>query len=106
MNLWEQIKTHLSPRLSGESYQNWLAETSFRGIENGTLYVGVPNEATRAWMQEEYADLISSAIRSLQLPVTSTVYELGNGNGVHRPERTIPETNGSETPAAPLLNPK
>jgi chromosomal replication initiator protein len=110
MDLWEQIKTHLYPRLSGESYQNWLAETSFRGVENETLYVGVPNEATRAWIEEEYAELVSSAIRSLALPITSTVYELGPSRGEANRFLGASAGNGGETPAVsaadPLLNPR
>lgn len=80
INAWEQIKTYLGTKLSGESYQNWLAKTSFQGLADGVLYVAVPNEATRAWMEEEYADLITSAIRSLTLPVKRTAYELASGD--------------------------
>ena len=52
------------------------------------LYVAVPNEATRAWMREEYADLVSSAIRSLALPVERTVYELGTVDSASAPEKS------------------
>jgi chromosomal replication initiator protein len=78
MNAWERIKAHLGAKLSGESYQNWLAKTSFRDLSDGVLSVAVPDEATRAWMEEEYADLIASAIRSLALPVKRTIYELAS----------------------------
>ena len=87
VNAWDQIKNHLGLKLSVEGYQNWLANTSFRGLEGGVLHVGVPNEATRAWMQEEYADLVASAIRSLSLPIERTIYELGavdSGSAVDR----------------------
>ena len=77
MNTWEQIKSHVGSKVSAEGYQNWLVKTTFRGVESGVLYVGVPNEATRAWMEEEYADLVVSAIRTLALPVERTIYELG-----------------------------
>jgi chromosomal replication initiator protein len=50
-------------------------------LADGVLYVAVPDEATRAWMEEEYADLIASAIRSLALPVKRAAYELSSGNG-------------------------
>ena len=87
VNAWDQIKAHLGLKLSAEGYQNWLANTSFRRLEGGVLYVGVPNEATRAWMREEYADLVSSAIRSLALPVERTIYELGAVDSGSVPER-------------------
>jgi chromosomal replication initiator protein len=75
-------------KLSAEGFQNWLANTSFRRLEGRVLYVAVPNEATRAWMREEYADLVSSAIRSLSLPVESTIYELGAADSGSAPEKS------------------
>ena len=110
MNAWDQIRTHLGAKLSGESYQNWLAKTAFRGLESGVLYVRVPNEATRAWMEEEYSDLVKAAISSLALPVRRTVYELGSveGGTVQAVGRSV-EPLGAELfsqPAHTLLNPK
>jgi chromosomal replication initiator protein len=88
VNAWDQIKAHLGLKLSAEGFQNWLANTSFRRLEGRVLYVAVPNEATRAWMREEYADLVSSAIRSLSLPVESTIYELGAADSGSVPEKS------------------
>jgi chromosomal replication initiator protein len=84
MNAWEQIKTHLGSKLSAAVYQNWLARTGFRGLEEGVLYVEVPDEPTRTRMAGEYSDLVGAAIRELALPVHHTVYELNtpaNGSG-------------------------
>ena len=88
VNAWDQIKAHLGLKLSAEGFQNWLANTSFGRLEGSVLYVAVPNEATRAWMREEYADLVSSAIRSLSLPVESTIYELGAADSGSVPEKS------------------
>jgi len=76
MNEWELIKDHIAGKLSTESYQNWIARTSFREVDGGTLRVSVPNEASRAWLEEEYADLVSASIRELKLPVENVRYEL------------------------------
>ncbi|RPI11602.1 MAG: chromosomal replication initiator protein DnaA, partial [Acidobacteriales bacterium] len=104
------IKTHLVSKLSGESYQNWLAQTAFRGLESGVLYVRVPNEATRVWMEEEYASLVGSAISSLSLPVRRTVYELGavdEGAVSSAPRATErPDRDPFSQPAHSFLNPK
>ena len=110
MNAWDQIRTHLGAKLSGESYQNWFAKTAFRGLESGVLYVRVPNEATRAWMEEEYSDLVKAAISSLALPVRRTVYELGSveAGTVQVAARSV-EPLGAELfsqPAHTLLNSK
>jgi chromosomal replication initiator protein len=87
VNAWDQIKAHLGAKLSAEGYQNWLANTSFHRLDGRVLYVAVPNEATRAWMQEEYADLVTSAIRSLSLPVERTLYELGAVEAESAPDK-------------------
>ncbi len=76
MNEWEQIKIHISGRLSSESYQNWLAKTSFHQVDGEILRVTVPNDATRAWLEEEYADLVTSSIRELRLRIQRVAYEL------------------------------
>ncbi|MGQ9632992.1 MAG: chromosomal replication initiator protein DnaA [Bryobacteraceae bacterium] len=76
LNLWEEVKSYLKTRLNPESYQNWLAKTSFLRYEGDVLFVAVPNRATRDWMQEEYAELIQQAIQFLSLPVRDIVYEI------------------------------
>lgn len=76
LNLWEEIKSQLKTRLNPESYQNWLAKTSFLRVEDGVLFVAVPNQATRDWMQEEYAELIHQAVQSRSLPIQRIIYEL------------------------------
>ncbi len=90
MNTWEQIKSYAEAKVSAEGYQNWLEKTTFRAFEDGVLYVGVPNEATRAWMDEEYADVVASAIRALALPIKRTIYELGSPESRPAPSEAAP----------------
>ncbi|HSB17119.1 MAG TPA: chromosomal replication initiator protein DnaA [Bryobacteraceae bacterium] len=83
MNEWEQIKKHIAGRLSNESYQNWLAKTSFHQLDGEVLRVSVPNDATRAWLEEEYSDLVSASVHELNLRIHRVAYEL--------PGATIPD---------------
>jgi len=110
MNAWDRIKTHLGSKLSTEGYQNWLAKTSFLRLECGVLYVAAPDEATRAWMQGEYADLVGSAVRSLSLPIDRVVYESSAGDSGGKAAADIPEgrTNGDTLSPFPpaFLNPR
>jgi chromosomal replication initiator protein len=76
MNPWDLIKKYLASRLSAESYQNWLARTTYLQLVSDNLGVSVPNEATKTWMEEEYADLVLSAIRQLNLPVRGVQYQV------------------------------
>lgn len=75
MNPWEQIKERIAGRITNEAFQNWLARTVFVSLEQGNLRVAVPDEATRHWMQEEYAGEVWSTIHELHLPVQQVVYQ-------------------------------
>lgn len=92
MNEWEQIKKRIAGRLSSESYQNWLAKTSFSQIDGDVLRVTVPNDATKAWLEEEYADLVGASIRDLNLRVQCVVYELPGSAG-----QAIRSNNGHDS---------
>ncbi len=75
MNVWELIKKKIAAKLSTESFHNWFAQTSMREFEYDTLWVSVPNEAAKDYIEQEYAELVLSAIRELDLPVRHVVYE-------------------------------
>ncbi|MGC9972614.1 MAG: chromosomal replication initiator protein DnaA [Bryobacteraceae bacterium] len=81
MNVWELIKKRVAPKLSSESFQNWFAQTTLREFEYDTVWVSVPNEAARNYIEQEYSELIQSIIRELSLPVRHVVYETAVGPG-------------------------
>ncbi len=73
-NPWEQIKSRLATKVSSQGYQNWVMRTSFEGMDGGVLRVTVPDQVTKDWMEQEYAEDIRNAIRELNLPVQTVVY--------------------------------
>lgn len=74
MNIWEQIQNRISTKISAEAFQNWVSRTGYLSMEGGTLSVSAPDEATRRWMQEEYAGEVWAAIHELGLPVQQVIY--------------------------------
>lgn len=75
-NSWESIKEQLHHSLTSEAWQNWVARTQFDGMDAGCLRVAVPDDATRYWLESEYAPKVSGAIRALRLPVEKVQYVL------------------------------
>ena len=73
---WERIKGWLAVRLSDGAYQNWISQTAFGTLRDGELTVRVPNEATEAWIRQEYTPHIRTAIEELHLPVRRVRYEV------------------------------
>jgi chromosomal replication initiator protein len=76
MNAWDQIKQRLFNKISAENYQNWLSKTNFHRAESAMLWVAVPDEVTKEWMQQEYAGEVWTVIRELDLPFRQVVYEI------------------------------
>src|SRR5581483_7346512 len=77
MNWWDQIRQHLQPQVSVETFNNWLKSTSFAGVDGDTLFVSVPDRGTRDWLEEaDFATLVRSAIRELDLPLHQVNYEV------------------------------
>src|SRR5580658_7426790 len=67
MNIWDQILNYLQLKLSREAFENWLTSTSFLGLENGVLYVLVPDRETSSWLEAELATPVAEALRDLRL---------------------------------------
>ena len=59
---WEQIKSNLAGKLSTQAYQNWLMRTALDGSDGNSLRVRVPDQVTKEWMEQEYAEQIRSSI--------------------------------------------
>jgi chromosomal replication initiator protein len=73
---WQEIKNYLAARLSPGAYQNWISGTSLHLFKEGELTVRVPDETTEAWIQQEYAGLIRTAIDELRLPIREVRYQV------------------------------
>lgn len=105
MTAWDQIKTRLQGKLSSEAYQNWIQPTFEGKVEGSCLWVQVPDEVTRDWMQESYVHDILQTARDLGLPFQKIEFEVSAGL-----DATVSrDANGSSaTPigSSTQLNPK
>ncbi len=104
MNFWDQIRNYLERKVSADSFNNWLKNTEFIGMNGSTLLVSAPDGSTRSWLETEYAALVRDSIRDLHLPVGGVGYEVRAA----RPnqDHAIPSGDAVEEPTAILLNPK
>jgi chromosomal replication initiator protein len=76
MNVWDQVKELLSRKITVQSYESWVSRTLLRSAEGTILCVGVPDEVTKEWMQQEYAGEVWTAVRELDLPFRQIIYEI------------------------------
>src|SRR6266853_4441964 len=73
-NPWEQIKAKLATKISSQAYEDWVMRTLFEAADGGALTVIVPDQATKEWMEQEYAEDVRQTIRELSLPVERVIY--------------------------------
>ena len=73
-NPWEQIKARLATKISSQAYEDWVVRTLFEAADGGALTVTVPDQATKEWMEQEYAEDVRQTIRELSLQVEKVIY--------------------------------
>jgi chromosomal replication initiator protein len=102
---WEQIKGSLATKLSDSAYQTWLSRTALGSFHNGELNIRVPDQATEAWIRQEYTSQIRTAAEELGIRVKGIRYELeslpvsSNGSFMS----AVPDHRGSNGNYAPEL---
>jgi len=108
INLWDRIKEELHGTMKSEAFHNWVAKTELLEQENNRLRVLVPDEATRVWLEREYAPKIQTAIVDLNLPIQEIHYELARAEAAVRPPvENAPNDNMLQFPPASFhLNPR
>ncbi|MBP9714991.1 MAG: chromosomal replication initiator protein [Patescibacteria group bacterium] len=60
--LWENCLVEIESGLSKANFSTWFKNTSIVKEDTGIIYVGVPNEFVRDWLQNKYHKLISKTI--------------------------------------------
>jgi chromosomal replication initiator protein len=109
MNPWEQIKQHLATKISTEGYQNWLAKTEYSQADASTIWVQVPNEAAKEWIEEEYGAWVHSALKELKLPYRNVAYDVAHSLENKKSLDLNPQSGANDFhfgSAVNLLNPK
>lgn len=60
--IWNQTATNLEKVLSPQNYTNWIQPIRFSHADHHSLYLTVPNQFFKEWLEDNYVDLISSAL--------------------------------------------
>ncbi len=109
MNAWDQVKNKIAARLSPGSFENWFSRTTLRELEGDTLWVAVPSESAKYFIQQEFSDTVATAIREAGLPIAKVVYEVA-GTAVAQPPvptvRVAADGDGGFQTQTVQLNPR
>jgi chromosomal replication initiator protein len=84
--LWENTLTSIELSISPASFKMWFSETHISRIEDGVVFVGVPNQLTREWLSERFGKLILKTIRGFVDTIRGVEYVVSK-----EPPRRAPE---------------
>ena len=72
--VWQQTATNLEKVIPPQNYINWIQPIQYSHTENNTVVVSVPNQFFKEWLEDNYLDLINSALSiTAEKNLTTTV---------------------------------
>ncbi|TAK58485.1 chromosomal replication initiator protein DnaA [Patescibacteria group bacterium] len=90
--LWENTLTNIELSISPASFKMWFGETHIVRIEDGVVFVGVPNQLTKEWVSERFGKLVLKTIRGFVDTLRGVEYIVSKESPKRVPEKVIVET--------------
>lgn len=89
--LWENTLTNIELSISPASFKMWFGETHIVRIEDGIVFVGVPNQLTKDWIPERFGKLILKTVRGFVDTIRGVEYIVSKESVKRQPEKVIIE---------------
>ncbi len=97
--LWENTLTNIELSISPASFKMWFGETHIVRIEDGVVFVGVPNQLTKEWISERFGKLVLKTVRGFVDTIRGVEYMVSKESPKKAPEKVVIETRSeSELP--------
>jgi len=100
MNLWDQVLTRVEEKINRHSFATWFRPTAFRNQQGDKLFVQVPSEQFKDWLDKNYRGVIHEALNELESDAVQVVFECEQAAVDSLSSERDPATSG------PTLNPK
>lgn len=101
--LWENVLTNIELSISPASFKMWFSETHIVKIEDGVLFVGVPNQLTKDWLNEKFGKLILKTVRGFVDTIRAVEFMVSKESSRRAPERVVTEAKPDELPLTDYL---
>jgi chromosomal replication initiator protein len=60
--IWKQTTTNLAKVIAPQNYTNWIQPIQFSHADDQSLFMNVPNQFFKEWLEDNYLDLINSVL--------------------------------------------
>ncbi len=98
--LWQNVLVEIELSISKPNFTTWFKDTSIARIEDGVVFLAVPNQFVRDWLSKKYHKFILKALRSASTHIRGLEYTISRGRT--RSEEEAPRPNVLLTGELPL----
>lgn len=74
--LWDSVLVEMELSLSKPNFNTWFKDTSIVKLDDGAVYLGVPNPFVQDWLASKFHNLILKSLRRLSGNVQSLHYTI------------------------------
>lgn len=85
-SLWSLCLLELQEQLGAFAFNSWLLPLSYKGLEDGVVFLGVPNEMVRSWVEKHYTGLLQNTLRKIDPAVEMICLEVDPEGATALPE--------------------
>ena len=100
--IWNDCLVEIETNISGANFNTWFKNTHIAKEDQGTLYIGVPNEFVKDWLNNKFHKLIVKTLMSYMDNIRSVEYIISKHNLIEKEEVKIRSQNNNELPLADL----
>ncbi len=84
--LWESVLVEMELSLTKANFQTWFKDTYIVKHEDGSVFLSVPNNFVKEWLQSKYHNTILKHIRNAANHIHSVEYVVSREGSRHRGE--------------------
>ncbi len=89
--LWDSVLVEMELNLSKPNFNTWFKDTAIIKLDEGTVYLGVPNTFVQDWLRSKFHNSILKSLRNLSTSIQSLQYVISKEEvkEKHEPLKTI-----------------
>ena len=72
--LWDSALVKIGESVGQANFSTWFKDTSIVKIEDGTVFLGVPNSFTQEWLQKKFHNAILRILRQMNEHLVALEY--------------------------------
>lgn len=90
--LWDGVLVDVELNVSKANFNTWFKDTYVSKVDQGTVYLCVPNTFVKEWLSTKYHTFILKSLRNISPSVRSLEYTIGKSDRKKKPQQ-LPNTS-------------